>query len=199
MEILTESLPKEDFEPIFILEMEPIEKENSSPQTMKKFARKTMPVSIEIDQKTLAPAIKKSTKLPKKTNKGFKVDEILRKKRFFKCFICFKTFTTKRTWKIHTETIHEGKNLFKCDVCSKNFTTKKVLQIHTETVHEGKKPFKCNRCEKFSAPNKRDLQRHIDTVHEGKKPFQCGVCKSEFGRKSSLSDHIKRVHNKRQV
>ena len=30
MEILTESLPKQDFEPIFIQKMEPIEKENLS-------------------------------------------------------------------------------------------------------------------------------------------------------------------------
>ena len=196
MEILTESLPKQDFEPIFIQKMDPIEKENLSPQTMEKFARNKMPPLIDIDQNPLVPAVKKSSKLPKKTNKGFKVDEILSKKRSFKCFICIKTFTTKRTWKIHTETIHEGKYRFKCDVCSKNFTTKKVLQIHTETVHEGKKPFKCNKCEKFSAPSKKDLQRHIVTVHEGKKPFQCSVCKSEFGRKNSLYRHMKSVHNK---
>ena len=84
MEILTESLPKEDFEPIFIQKMEPIEKENLSPQTMEKFARNKMPPLIDIDQTPLVPAVKKH----KATNKGFKVDEILGKKRSFKCFIC---------------------------------------------------------------------------------------------------------------
>ena len=127
-----------------------------------------MPLSIDPDRKTPVPTNEIPLDLSKKTNsKSFKIDEILMKKKKFKCMICFK-----------------------------NFARKSSRKIHTETVHEGKKPFKCDRCKGFSTSNKRDLQRHIDVVHEGKRPFQCSVCKTEYGRKSHLFLHIKRVHNK---
>ena len=88
----------------------------------------------------------------------------------FKCIICDSSFAHKRHFKVHVESVHEGKKPFKCAICDADFTAKQSLKLHISSIHEDNKPFKCSSCI-LSFSQKCNLARHIESVHEKEKPF----------------------------
>ena len=139
---------------------------------------KKFPESINLDHNTPAPADEIPLDLSKKTNESFKMEKKKRKdvgKKSFKCDICFKNFTKRKVWKVHTSTVHEKKKPFECEFCKAGFIQKSSMKSHVVSVHEEKRPFKCEKCE-YTAPKRRRLQQHIDVVHEGKEPFKHHKC-----------------------
>ena len=86
----------------------------------------------------------------------------------FKCEICDKDFSTRRSKSQHMNEIHgEGKH-FVCNVCNKIFGKKNGLTIHIKNYHPGvPRNFKCDSCSK-SFPQSGYLKKHIK-IHEGQK------------------------------
>ena len=80
-----------------------------------------------------------------------------------------------------------------CTVCPSKFRTKNHFRIHFETVHEGKRPFKCSECGKDFA-QRQNLREHVSAVHEKKKPHLCFTCGIGFADKGNLTKHIAAVH-----
>ena len=76
------------------------------------------------------------------------------------------------------EEINSGKN--PCQICKKSFTTKRTLKLHVKTVHDELKEYQCNICGKTFG-NKSKLQFHIKRVHYSIKPHKCVSCYKSFG------------------
>ena len=49
---------------------------------------------------------------------------------FQKCDICGKMFESKRDFRRHIESVHEGKKENICDFCGKDFFMKSKLEMH---------------------------------------------------------------------
>ena len=189
--------------------MEPIKKENLSPETVEKLSKNKMPPFMNLDLTIPVPADKIPQDLSKKTNEknpvpgvskttneSFKMDINESRnvgKKSFTCDICSKSFTQKKVWKFHTETVHKEQKSFECVFCKEGFTVKSSLKSHVESVHKGKKPFQCNVCiHRFS--KKSNLIAHNKRVHEGDRPFKCDKCRSSFVLKATLTKHIANNH-----
>ena len=188
--------------------MEPIKKENLSPETVEKLSKNKMPpfmnldlISVPADKSPLDLSKKTNEQNPvpgvsKKTNESFKMDINKSQnvgKKSFQCDVCSKSFTKRKVWKRHTETVHNEVKSFECKFCKEGFTVMSSLKSHVDSVHEGKKPFQCNVCiSKFS--KKSNLIAHNRRVHEGDRPFKCDKCISSFILKGALTKHIANNH-----
>ena len=110
----------------------------------------------------------------------------------FKCPFpkCNKSYSNKSRFDVHFRT-HSGIKPFSCPICSKNFNEKGNLKTHI-LFHTNERPFKCSQCEKTYKTNGH-LKDHIDIYHKQIKKFKCQICGIKFGRRSTLTAHIK-VH-----
>ena len=66
------------------------------------------------------------------------------KEKELECSICLKSFSSKKSLKIHGK-IHSGEKPFKCKMCKKSFSHSQDLKRH-ERIHTRDKPFKCKTC-----------------------------------------------------
>ena len=110
----------------------------------------------------------------------------------FKCPFpkCNKSYSNKSRFDVHFRT-HSGIKPFSCPICQKAFNEKGNLKTHI-LFHTNERPFKCPQCEKTYKTNGH-LKDHIDIFHYQIKKFKCQICGIKFGRRSTLTAHIK-VH-----
>jgi KRAB domain-containing zinc finger protein len=95
---------------------------------------------------------------------------------------------------VHAKTVHLKKYAFKCDLCDKGFISKSTLTNHVNAVHKKITRFSCELCD-YSSYTRQQLVLH-SSVHGQTKNFKCDHCDKGFSQNSSLTDHIKCVHEK---
>ena len=62
------------------------------------------------------------------------------------CDLCPETFDKGKHFKIHIESVHEGKKPHECEICNETFDGEEQLQIHIQSVHEAKKRYDLKHC-----------------------------------------------------
>ena len=98
-----------------------------------------------------------------KSLKRLRVDKEL---ETLECKQCPKTFKSKPTLKIHTESIHEGIR-HSCDTCNYEAITVATLKLHIQSVHEGI-TYPCDLCD-FVSKHKSNLINHTKKKHPNTK------------------------------
>ncbi|XP_014871933.1 zinc finger protein 93-like isoform X2 [Poecilia latipinna] len=89
------------------------------------------------------------------------------KKRPFKCDICGRRYTRKRTLKKHYR-IHTDERPFSCQLCRKSFSQSSSLTVH-KRIHTGERPFLCQSCGKsFSQLSNLNRHKKNHAHHVGK-------------------------------
>ncbi|XP_061786055.2 uncharacterized protein [Nerophis lumbriciformis] len=110
------------------------------------------------------------------------------KEKPFSCSICGKRFSWKSSITTHTK-LHLPEKPFRCSFCGKRFSQKSHVESHRRT-HTGEKPFKCQFCDKrFSYQS--SMASHV-RLHTREKPFSCSVCGKSFTRESQMSSHMRK-------
>jgi len=110
-------------------------------------------------------------------------------KKPWKCPICDKRYTHKRSLIIHFR-MHT-KYAFACKICTKAFPAERNLTEHIR-IHTGEKPFACNTCRRRFT-QRHSLNDHV-RIHTGEKPFQCHICHQSFRVKNKLNNHLRKKH-----
>ena len=92
-----------------------------------------------------------------------------------------------------TEANSKTRNI--CDFCGKSFYEPYKLRLHVSEVHEGSKEYHCKKCD-FVAKKSYALRNHMIYKHnEGnRKTLLCEFCPYSNVNRSSLKDHIERMH-----
>jgi len=108
------------------------------------------------------------------------------------CSICGKRMSTKflilRHYLVHTRS-------FQCQKCDQNFCRKSTLVDHVLARHQGVS-YRCSDCGK-SFTDRANLRMHIKTIHRGVS-YKCTHCtRKGYTRKTTLRDHMMRVHGLR--
>lgn len=103
-------------------------------------------------------------------------EELIEKgeKRNLQCTQCDESFTTRKSFQIHTRNAHQvrDESLY-CKTCAKSLKTPGCLQVHLATDHgRGTGPFECPVCLK-SYPDKPALRSHF-FIHTQERTFLCG-------------------------
>ncbi|KAG8176293.1 hypothetical protein JTE90_011277 [Oedothorax gibbosus] len=133
----------------------------------------------------------------------------------FKCDICNKFLSSKRTLKAHKEThetltknhkckecghlfaradslrihmqVHTSTNRFTCDICSKVFAQRRYLLRHMRN-HNKNNLYRCNLCDKTYI-DKRNFTAHY-RKHTDERPFTCDHCGRSFYDQNALNMHL---------
>ena len=119
------------------------------------------------------------------------IHSILFEKENIKCCYCDNNFSMEVDYQTHVKLVHEGMKPYKCTLCDLSFNMKAHRKTHLERIHEKKKSYLCDDCG-YGALNRSELKRHVDTIHKGLKPHICSICGVGFGIKNDLKTHIKR-------
>jgi KRAB domain-containing zinc finger protein len=92
---------------------------------------------------------------------------------------------------------HTGENCKVCEECGEKFDNKNTLLHHMSKVHGAERKFACDVCDK-RYPTSNDLSAHVRSTHDliGKprEPRPCPECDQVFYSRSSIKNHIRRVH-----
>ena len=123
----------------------------------------------------------------------------------FKCEICEKQFTSKKTLEKHSEEFHneEVKASFRCEICQLDCSNIWNLTQHVKTHNKIQdKTYVCTFCpDQKTFKYSRDLRRHNLSAHKiasekylkpRLKPvehYSCDICGKVFGRKYFLDNH----------
>lgn len=108
----------------------------------------------------------------------------------FKCDLCGKRFSEKRTLLKHHKEKHTMEGLsrrFKCTVCNKAFTKLSILRCHEDMHATGSKDHVCDLCGKAFVLAKR-LKVHMRTTHGADRI--CDQCGRIFRSQRALQDHL---------
>ena len=81
---------------------------------------------------------------------------------------------------------------FACPLCPCTYASNHGLNSHVKLIHEKQSRYRCETCGKGMVARSRYLD-HIAT-HAGVKRHVCPICQMYFTHKSSLTDHVLRVH-----
>ena len=108
----------------------------------------------------------------------------------FNCLQCLKSFHSKYSLEIHTDSQHEGV-VNRCKICDAPIRDIRNMTEHEQSMH-GDKSFQCEKC-KLIFNTKKKLRRHIRIVHDEKK-FKCPYCDVKFGFQFGVNTHVKVVH-----
>lgn len=121
--------------------------------------------------------------------------------KVYKCDHCGKTYKSADGLKYHLQ-FHlepEKRIRFTCDECDKAFATKQHLEGHREThLDDEQRMRSCQQCgKKFKSKSGLRLHRAThDDDPDKRKRFSCSQCDSTFSARSSVTQHIKFVHQK---
>ena len=135
------------------------------------------------------------------------------------CFICSKSYSTKRKLQKHNYYLHPksaagvktlkernshnasatAKDIseHKCQICGKIFKRAHNLKIHMN-VH-AMDPIERVQCAECTSTfsNHSSLNRHLRTVHNCQAPsIKCSYCDKEFQRRDNLMRHVSKFHTK---
>ncbi len=114
--------------------------------------------------------------------------------RPYSCAVCSKTFVTTGDLKKH-QLVHTGERPFQCEECGKAYKDIRNLVFHKrEHQGEGAYIYECDMCEKRFVARERLVKHQL--IHTGDKPFQCELCEKAFSTKSSVKEHVLRIHSK---
>ena len=107
-----------------------------------------------------------------------------------KCYKCDKHFSESEELREHLKALHSG--IFVCEECCFCASTQQNLQSHQELKH-----LLCVYCKTYSK-SKHELHKHLIENHDKKIVHQvfCDICNYSTTLKSSLTNHIIKVHNK---
>lgn len=110
---------------------------------------------------------------------------------------CSVRFSAKCNLSKHLKSVHLKQRPHACGFpqCGRRFSERNKLLKHEETVHFGARPFECEytNCNQVFG-QKSDRTRHVNVVHLGERRYVCIACSKAFGRKSSLAQHLIRIH-----
>uniref|UniRef100_A0A3B4F4S4 C2H2-type domain-containing protein n=1 Tax=Pundamilia nyererei TaxID=303518 RepID=A0A3B4F4S4_9CICH len=107
----------------------------------------------------------------------------------FRCDLCGKTFSYRRSLKVHQRR-HTGDKMNYCKECGSGFPTSSALKKH-ELYHSGVKDHLCDQC--GSSFTTADHLKDHKRVHTGEKPYKCRHCDKSFSRSSGCNRH-ERTH-----
>ena len=142
----------------------------------------------------------------------------------YKCELCDHTSTSPHAKRKHIETHHKEKTL-PCNECDKRFVGKAYLNAHMKYRHDKVKDRKCPHCdEAFHVANSRSFKAHVNRHTENRQfscetcgksflvhshlkehekrhtlPYFCDKCDLRFGQDGRFKEHIRMVHEQRQV
>lgn len=109
---------------------------------------------------------------------------------YFKCQICTKTFTTRRSLEKHVKSHNVRERNFHCDECDKSFLEQRTLDWHKlKHLPESERNFQCPQCEKKFA-SEYLMRQHISTFHDKKYSRSCDICGKNFSRKHAYAQHM---------
>nr|CAD7256262.1 unnamed protein product [Timema shepardi] len=116
----------------------------------------------------------------------------LEKHPTYECNFCGLILTNRNKMKVHLE-VHNRDETLSCDESleyDEGFIDKLILE---EPVKEGdsNKPFTCHMCTKRFNLRSTAL-RHVKEVHEHTWGHYCPVCNREFARKGAVDNHMRR-------
>ena len=114
---------------------------------------------------------------------------------YCKCNGCDHSFTQKVCLSQHVKSKHLNER-YQCNVCDYKATQNYVLEKHIRRIHQGQQNEKldCSNCD-YQAKTKECLRQHNKLYHSALlHQFICKLCPFKTIYKSSLKEHIKRIH-----
>ncbi|KAM6366932.1 uncharacterized protein FN964_002815 isoform 2-T6 [Alca torda] len=86
-----------------------------------------------------------------------------------------------------------------CEKCNESFCFTEQYQSHVELKHDISLAVKysCNTCEQLFSTHQNLRQHHL-AIHSDEQGFSCVFCDKKFKHQKDRSDHIRRVHEKKQ-
>lgn len=114
----------------------------------------------------------------------------------YRCKVCEKKFSYKRTLQKHSQIHLKIKNLntFKCDICGKSYLRENIFNKHKIKCTGTIKTYPCDTCNK-QFKSKYKLKEHMYTHMKGNS-FTCEICGKYYKTKSILKKHTFRIHGK---
>ncbi|XP_053946881.1 zinc finger protein OZF [Anastrepha ludens] len=110
------------------------------------------------------------------------------------CTRCCRKFTSRSQQYYHLTCGSDASKKYKCQHCDKAFATSSHFNYHMETHAE--RTYCCKQCNK-SFTNRMVLRKH-ERLHY-MTPMQCSECGKEFRSKDSLSAHIRKMHDDKDL
>ena len=110
----------------------------------------------------------------------------------FKCDLCEIRFWTKGRLTSHIKKAHSDKRYY-CNMCPASYKRNSQLLHHKMKKHTGQFRFTCDICG-AGAVSQQHLNRHKES-HEN---IHCPVCNKKFALRSSLREHMKNQHGKKE-
>ncbi|KAK3600177.1 hypothetical protein CHS0354_039471 [Potamilus streckersoni] len=167
--------------------------------------------SINLDtEECLAEANDRSGILDEETNDEFKTIHLKKTEKFvdlaklsshlISCSHCSYEAKSQKLLKMHIGNMHNPeRQTFKCDTCLQVYQQKRSYLAHLNSHLDKTNWHSCCVCQKFFH-DASSLHRHQKT-HASSRPYHCYVenCSQTFKIKSALTNHIKKVHNRKFV
>ena len=98
----------------------------------------------------------------------------------------------------HRKTHDENRTEHKCPKCEKKLFTKQAWNDHIKGVHDKTKDLTCNRCS-FTTAHHSSFYRHMQLHKAGQFLYECHICFKTFGNKQIRDDHIKCIHERKEL
>jgi uncharacterized C2H2 Zn-finger protein len=116
------------------------------------------------------------------------------------CSFCEKDFATHRTLLRHISSVHEKKKPHACPQCKAIFAEKNNMKQHIFNVHEKERPeprlMSQSEVLKYleAKSSRKKLKPNGSSKKSKMKKFQCEVCDKVFPLKTTLENHIQKIH-----